>query len=290
MTASKIPTRFLLTLTLVCGQAFSYAAKPSPSPIYCNAVKTDSALNSSTSSLPKTAPANWQVKVHNTYPHRSNAFTQGLFYHQEQLFESTGHYGQSSISQININTGEIIKHRALKKSVFGEGITLWDNELIQLTWKSGQVYRYSLSDFSLQKTQKIQGEGWGITHNGQSLITSNGSAQLSFRDPLSLAEQSTLNVSYLGRPLKNLNELEWVNGCILANIWQSPYIAIIDPSTGQTNGLIDLSRIVAHEQKTGTSEVANGIAWLAENQRLLITGKYWQRIYEIELVKTPASK
>ena len=245
---------------------------------------------SSSSSLPRTAPANWQVKVHNTYPHRSNAFTQGLFYHQEQLFESTGHYGQSSISQININSGEIIQHRALNKNVFGEGITIWDNELIQLTWKSGQVYRYSLPDFSLLQTQTISGEGWGLTHNNQSLISSNGSAQLSFRDPISLAVESTLNVTYLGRPLKNLNELEWVNGCILANIWQNHSIAIIDPSSGQTTGLIDLSRIVAHEQKTGTSEVANGIAWLAESQRLLITGKYWQRIYEIELVKTPASK
>lgn len=289
MTVSKIPTRFLLTLILVCGQAFSYAAKPSPSPIHCNAVKTDSALNSS-SSLPRTAPANWQVKVHNTYPHRSNAFTQGLIVHQEQLFESTGHYGQSSISQININSGEIIQQRALNKNVFGEGITIWDNELIQLTWKSGQVYRYSLPDFSLLQTQTISGEGWGLTHNNQSLISSNGSAQLSFRDPISLAVESTLNVTYLGRPLKNLNELEWVNGCILANIWQNHSIAIIDPSSGQTTGLIDLSRIVAHEQKTGTSEVANGIAWLAESQRLLITGKYWQRIYEIELVKTPASK
>jgi len=289
MTVSKIPTRFLLTLILVCGQAFSYAAKPSPSPIHCNAVKTDSALSSS-SSLPRTAPANWQVKVHNTYPHRSNAFTQGLFYHQEQLFESTGHYGQSSISQININSGEIIQQRALNKNVFGEGITIWNNELIQLTWKSGQVYRYSLPDLSLLQTQTISGEGWGLTHNNQSLISSNGSAQLSFRDPISLAVESTLNVTYLGRPLKNLNELEWVNGCILANIWQNHSIAIIDPSSGQTTGLIDLSRIVAHEQKTGTSEVANGIAWLAESQRLLITGKYWQRIYEIELVKTPASK
>ena len=286
MTVSKIPTRFLLTLILVCGQAFSYAAKPSPSPIHCNAVKTDSTLSSSLSS----GPANWQVKVHKTYPHRSNAFTQGLIYYQEQLFESTGHYGQSSISQININSGETIQHRALNESVFGEGITIWNNELIQLTWKSGQVYRYSLPDLSLLQTQTISGEGWGLTHNNQSLISSNGSAQLSFRDPLSLAVQSTLNVTYLGRPLKNLNELEWVNGCILANIWQSTYIAIIDPSSGQTTGLIDLGRIVAHEQKTATSEVANGIAWLAESQRLLITGKYWQRIYEIELVKTPASK
>ena len=136
MIVSKMPIRFLLTLILVCGQALSYAAENNTSPIHCSAVKTDASLSSST----KAAPVKWNVKVHNTYPHRSNAFTQGLFYHQEQIFESTGQYGHSSISQINIDTGEIIQHRALKKSVFGEGITLWDNELIQLTWKSEQVF------------------------------------------------------------------------------------------------------------------------------------------------------
>ena len=276
---------------IVCGQVSSYAvdnyvqnnhaANKNASSINCNKVNTAAA---------KPAPINWQVKVHNTYPHRSNAFTQGLIYHQEQLFESTGHYGQSTISQLDLNTGETIKQLALNKNVFGEGATIWNQQLIQLTWKSGNVYRYSLPELLLEKTQSIQGEGWGITHNKQSLITSNGSAQLSFRDPISLAVESTLDITYLGRPLNNLNELEWVNGCILANIWQSQYIAIIDPTNGQTKGLIDLSRIIAHEQKTGTSEVANGIAWHAENQRLLITGKYWQRIYEIELIQKPAAK
>ncbi len=276
---------------IVCGQASSYAAdnyvashyvqNNNASSINCNKVNTAAA---------KPAPINWQVKVHNTYPHRSNAFTQGLIYHQEQLFESTGHYGQSTISQLDLNTGETIKQLALNKNVFGEGATIWNQQLIQLTWKSGNVYRYSLPDFSLLQTQTLSGEGWGLTHNNQFLINSNGSAQLSFRDPISLAVESTLNVTYLGRPLKNLNELEWVNGCILANIWQSQYIAIIDPTNGQTTGLIDLSRIIAHEQKTGTSEVANGIAWHAKNQRLLITGKYWQRIYEIELIQKPAGQ
>ena len=287
MNFSKSPTwLLLLTLIIVGGQSVAYAAEKPSVAIHCDKANAGAPDKTSSESI----PINWQVKVHKTYPHRSNAFTQGLIYYQEQLFESTGHYGQSSISQININSGETIQHRALNESVFGEGITIWNNELIQLTWKSGQVYRYSLPDLSLLQTQTISGEGWGLTHNNQSLISSNGSAQLSFRDPLSLAVQSTLDVTYLGRPLKNLNELEWVNGCILANIWQSTYIAIIDPSSGQTTGLIDLGRIVAHEQKTATSEVANGIAWLAESQRLLITGKYWQRIYEIELVKTPASK
>ena len=263
---------FTIVLLSFAADLSAFAAKNNLPTIHCDK-----------KSITKT-PATWRVKVHKSYPHRSNAFTQGLIYQQGKLFESTGHYGQSTISQLNIETGEVIKQLALNKEVFGEGITLWNQQLIQLTWKSGKVYRYSLPELTLEKTQNIQGEGWGLTHNKQSLITSNGSAQLSFRSPMSLAVESTLNVTYLGRPLNQLNELEWVNGCILANIWQSQYIAIINPTSGQTTSLIDLSRIIAHEQKTGTSEVANGIAWHAGNQRLLITGKYWQRIYEIELV------
>ena len=278
MTRSPLILFTLSLLLSLVAHLPAYADNKDLSPIHCN--------NSSAN----TAPISWQIKVHKTYPHRSNAFTQGLIYHQEQLFESTGHYGQSTISQLDLNTGETIKQLALNKNVFGEGATIWNQQLIQLTWKSGNVYRYSLPDFSLLQTQTLSGEGWGLTHNNQFLISSNGSAQLSFRDPISLAVESTLDITYLGRPLNNLNELEWVNGCILANIWQSQYIAIIDSTNGQTTGLIDLSRIIAHEQKTGTSEVANGIAWHAENQRLLITGKYWQRIYEIELIQKPAAK
>ena len=267
----------LFSLLFCCALPLqAYAGSNKPSPIHC-------ATSNITSSMTKT-PTTWHVKVHKSYPHRSNAFTQGLIYHQDTLFESTGHYGQSTISQLDLTSGKIIKQLPLSDNVFGEGTTIWNEQLIQLTWKSGAVYRYSLPAMTLEQTQTIQGEGWGLTHNNQSLITSNGSAQLSFRNPLSLAVESTLNVTYLGRPLKKLNELEWVNGCVLANIWQSHYIAIIDPTSGQTTSLIDLSRIIAHEQKTGTSEVANGIAWHAANQRLLITGKYWQRIYEIELV------
>lgn len=271
MTSTPLVLLALLLLSLATHSP-AYADKNNLPIIHCNKNNTNK------------TPMTWGVKIHNTYPHRSTAFTQGLIYQQGKLFESTGHYGQSTVSHLDIETGEVIKQLALDKDTFGEGITLWHQQLIQLTWKSGKVYRYSLPELTLEKTQDIQGEGWGITHNTQSLITSNGSAQLSFRDPITLAVESTVNVSYLGRPLKKLNELEWVNGCVLANIWQSRFIAIINPTSGQTTGLINLGRIVAHEQKTGTSEVANGIAWLADKQRLLVTGKYWQHIYEIELV------
>ncbi|MGB2271594.1 MAG: glutaminyl-peptide cyclotransferase [Pseudomonadales bacterium] len=264
---------FLFSLPLQFSAASSHAAT-----IQCDKLSAD------------TIPTTWIVRVNNTYPHNSSAFSQGLIYHDGHLFESTGHYGQSTVSKIHLKSGKNIKQIALDDTVFGEGLTIWQDQIIQLTWKAGQVYRYSLADLVLEQTQRISGEGWGITHDHQHLITSDGTAQLSFRDPTSLAVQSTIDVTYLGRPLKNLNELEWVNNCLLANIWQSQYIAIIDPASGQTTALIDLSRIIAHEQKTGTSEVANGIAWLADNQRLLITGKYWQRIYEIELIERSTAK
>ena len=264
---------FVLSLLLQLSAASSYAAT-----IQCDKLPANK------------TPTTWSVRVKNTYPHSSSAFSQGLIYHDGYIFESTGHYGQSTVSKIHLKSGKNIKQIKLDDTVFGEGLTVWQDQIIQLTWKSGQVYRYSLADLALEQTQSISGEGWGITHNHQHLITSNGTAQLSYRDPTSLAVQSTIDVTYLGRPLKNLNELEWVNNCLLANIWQSQYIAIIDPVSGQTTALIDLSRIIAHEQKTGTSEVANGIAWLADNQRLLITGKYWQRIYEIELIERSTAK
>lgn len=264
---------FIFSLPLQFSAASSHAAT-----IQCDKLSAD------------TIPTTWIVRVNNTYPHNSSAFSQGLIYHDGHLFESTGHYGQSTVSKIHLKSGKNIKQIELDDTVFGEGLTIWQDQIIQLTWKAGQVYRYSLADLVLEQTQRISGEGWGITHDHQHLITSDGTAQLSFRDPTSLAVQSTIDVTYLGRPLKNLNELEWVNNCLLANIWQSQYIAIIDPASGQTTALIDLSRIIAHEQKTGTSEVANGIAWLADNQRLLITGKYWQRIYEIELIERSTAK
>ena len=264
---------FLFSLPLQFSAASSHAAT-----IQCDKLSAD------------TIPTTWIVRVNKTYPHNSSAFSQGLIYHDGHLFESTGHYGQSTVSKIHLKSGKNIKQIELDDTVFGEGLTIWQDQIIQLTWKAGQVYRYSLADLVLEQTQRISGEGWGITHDHQHLITSDGTAQLSFRDPTSLTVQSTIDVTYLGRPLKNLNELEWVNNCLLANIWQSQYIAIIDPASGQTTALIDLSRIIAHEQKTGTSEVANGIAWLADNQRLLITGKYWQRIYEIELIERSTAK
>ncbi len=237
----------------------------------------------------KTPPPNLPYKVRATYPHSTNAYTQGLVYHQGYIYESTGQYGHSSVSQIDLISGKRLQTQALAKKYFGEGLTIWQKQLIQLTWKSGKVFLYHLNHLKpiinpQVPVLSIEGEGWGITHNGKSLVTSNGSEYLSFRDPETLMVQSTVKITYLGRPLKKLNELEWVNGCVLANIWQSQYIAVINPNTGITEGLIDLKRIIAHEKKLGSAGVANGIALLTGTQRLLVTGKNWRHVYEIDLL------
>jgi glutamine cyclotransferase len=231
------------------------------------------------------APVRLIYKLHQLYPHRTTAFSQGLIYHEGDIYESTGQYGQSSVSQLDLKTAAVKQSYALDKKFFGEGLTLWQDQLIQLSWKSGKVFRYALKDLTLVETQTISGEGWGITQNGESLITSNGSSTLSFRNPKTLAIEKTLAVNVGGRPLKQLNELEWVNGCILANIWQSQFIAVINPQNGETISLIDLSPIILHEQKAGTKGVANGVALIPESQHLLITGKNWRGVYELEILQ-----
>lgn len=247
-----------------------------------NAIHCTSNMESAKGSA---APVRLIYKVHQLYPHRIAAFSQGLIYHDGDIYESTGQYGQSTISQLDLKTAAVKQSYALDKTFFAEGLTLWQDQLIQLSWKSEKVFRYSLKDLTLVETQTINGEGWGITHNGESLITSNGSSTLSFRNPKTLAIEKTLEVSVSGRPLKHLNELEWVNGCILANIWQSQFIAVINPQHGETTSLIDLTPLILHEQKAGTKGVANGIALIPESQHLLVTGKNWRGIYELEILQ-----
>ena len=225
------------------------------------------------------------------YPHRTDAFSQGLIYREGYIYESTGLYGQSSISKIKLGETTALIETALKETYFGEGLTQYNNEFIQLTWKSGDVLRYTIdtaqpqghSRFQLNKVQKIEGEGWGVTFDGSAIITSNGSAQLTYRDPETLKPQKLLDVTAIGRPLKNLNELEWVDGCLYANIWRSDTIAVIDPNSGNATHTIDLSPIAQKERKLYNVDVANGIAYRPENGNLLVTGKNWRFIYELEL-------
>lgn len=243
------------------------------------------ALSCNNISLPRNSlPPTIHYEVVNRYPHSTVAFTQGLDYHNGILVESTGLYGQSTLSASRLGDPQPLNTITLDDSLFGEGATLYNNEIIQLTWKSGRAFRYRADDLSLLNEYRISGEGWGITHNKHQLITSDGSATLTFRNPETLEAEKQLGVTFAGRLLKNINELEWVNGCVLANVWQTDTIAVIDPDSGTTVYTIDLSALAKPEKLQNPQHVANGIAWREDNGNLLVTGKNWQYIYELELL------
>ena len=268
---------FYLTLSmtyLLTLQASASAADASVLPLDCTQDRASTDINA------------LAYRVIHSYPHRTSAFTQGLVYQNGNIYESTGGYGQSSIAEIQLNDGKLIQQQAIDETLFGEGLTLWQDQLIQLTWHSGKVLRYLKKDFSPLPPQSIKTEGWGLTHDGHHFINSDGSDTLYYRDPKSFKLVKSIRVSYLNRPLRKLNELEWVDQCLLANIWQSPRIAVIQPSNGKVLGFIDLSPIIKREQRQSSAGVANGIAVMPGEQSLLITGKNWQRIYQLQFQAT----
>lgn len=222
-------------------------------------------------------------KVVRSYPHDSQAFTQGLFFHDGSLFEGTGLRGRSSIRKVEIETGKVLQQVDLPPEVFGEGITRWGDRLIGLTWTEQTAYVLDLKTFKLWRKFSYAGEGWGITHNERELIMSDGTAELRFLDPLTFKELRRVRVTAGGRPVDQLNELEWVNGQVFANIWQTDRIARIDPKTGNVLGWIDLTGLLPASQRTGQDDVLNGIAYDAAKKRLFVTGKLWPRLFEIQL-------
>ena len=222
--------------------------------------------------------------VAHAYPHDPGAFTEGLFYQGGVLYESTGLEGHSFIRKVKLETGKVIQQRPIDKKYFGEGIVAWKGKLVELTWRSEIGFTYDLAGFKPRGQFHYPGEGWALTHDGHRLIMSDGTPQLRFLDPETLAETGRLDVTLNGRPLAMLNELEWVKGEIWANVWQTNYIVRIDPKTGAVTGVIDLSPLMAQEQAKGRPiDVLNGIAYDAEHDRLFVTGKLWPDLYEIKL-------
>jgi glutamine cyclotransferase len=221
--------------------------------------------------------------VQRTYPHDPKAFTQGLQFLDGDLYEGTGLNGRSSIRRVKLETGEVLQERAVPKEYFGEGIVVWKSELIELTWRSEVAFVYDKTTFAPTRTFKYAGEGWGLTHDGTSLIMSDGSAELRVLDPATFAERRRIKVTAAGAPVINLNELEFVKGEIFANIWQTDTIARISPATGQVIGWIDLRGLLTAAESRGV-DVLNGIAYDAARDRLLVTGKLWPKIFEITLV------
>ncbi|MBA7569025.1 hypothetical protein ES708_10762 [subsurface metagenome] len=225
----------------------------------------------------------YTYKVINAYPHDRSAFTQGLVFEDGVLYEGTGLYGYSTLRRVKLETGEILQIRELPPQFFGEGVTIYGNKIIQLTWRSHIGFVYDKYSFKLLKKFNYPDEGWGITYDGKHLIMSDGTATLHFLDPETFEEINQIEVSANKIPITRINELEYIQGEIYANIWQTERIARIDPLTGQVICWIDLKGILSPEDHSETVDVLNGIAYDAKNNRLFVTGKFWPKIFEIEL-------
>jgi glutaminyl-peptide cyclotransferase len=222
-------------------------------------------------------------KIVKTYPHDRQAFTQGLQYVNGVLYEGTGQNGQSGIRKVNLETGEVLQRQPLDAKYFGEGITVWGDTLLQLTWQSEIGFVYDLKTFKQVKTFTYPGQGWGLTHDGARLIMSDGSSALRFLDPKTLKETGRLTVRDGASPVEQLNELEVVKGEVFANVWQTHRIARISPKTGLVTGWVDLAGILDPREAVGT-DVLNGIAYDAAGDRLFVTGKWWPKLFEIKIV------
>ena len=236
---------------------------------------------------PASAETPWSVvKI---YPHDPEAFTEGLFFLDGALYESTGLEGQSEIRKVALKSGKILQRRVVKPPYFGEGIAHWGDRIISLTWRHRPGFVWSLKDMSPIGDFRYEGEGWGLTQDGRSLIMSDGTAQLRFIDPETLTEERRITVTWNGRTVPRLNELEWVKGEIWANIWYDTRIARIDPATGAVIDWIDLAPLLKAAGVTDREAVANGIAYDAAKDRVFVTGKNWPKLFEIKVERQDGS-
>ncbi len=224
-------------------------------------------------------------RVRNSYPHDPQAFTQGLLHHGGSLYESTGGWGNSTLRQVELETGRVLRSRTLSSDFFAEGLSLWGDRLIQLTWREGKGFLCARDDLAPLATFSYRGEGWGLTHDHRRLIMSDGTSFLRFFDPESLRETGQMQVRAGKVPVSRLNELEFVDGQIFANIWETDFIARIDPATGQVVGWIDLRGLLPAKDRPPGTDVLNGIAYDPIQDRLFVTGKNWPKVFEIELVE-----
>ena len=220
----------------------------------------------------------------NSYPHNINSFTQGLVYHEGYLFEGTGKNGQSSLSKISLEDGEVLMSKSMSQRYFGEGIEIVDDKIYQLTWQSHIVFVHDKETFESIESHYNATQGWGLAYDGSHLILSDGTATLQFIDPRTFVPVRKIEVSLAGNAISQLNELEYINGEVWANVWQTDFILRIDPISGEVNSIVDLTGL-SEQTRLGSSEaVLNGIAWDADAERLFVTGKHWANLFEIELI------
>lgn len=238
-----------------------------------------------TGDAPPARTPTYIAEVLNSWPHDPDAYTQGLLFEDGKLFESTGLVGKSSIREVDLVSGRVLRKKDVPEPYFGEGIVIMGNDLYEVTWTSGEAFVYDAKTFEKKGQFKYEGEGWGLTTDGSSIVMSDGTAAIRFRDPKTFAVTKSITVTDNGTPVPQLNELEWVKGEIWANVYQSDQIARIDPATGHVNGWIDLAGLLPLIDRTGKEDVLNGIAYDAKTDRYIVTGKLWPRMYEIRLKK-----
>lgn len=273
---------------IVTGCGTPQASAPTASPATSDPAQQTAAIPRTT---PAPAPEAPKPVTRQTYeivrqvPHDIAAFTQGLFFHDGVLFESTGRYGESQVRKLDPATGDLLAVQNLPEAVFGEGSARWGDKMIVLTWRSGSGFVVDLDTLEPIGGFSYPGEGWGLTANDRHLIQSNGSNQLLFLDPETYKITKRVRVTLDGKPLSNLNELEWIDGEIWANVWQADQIVRIDPESGHVIGIIDLTDLFpANEREVPLDDVLNGIAYDAANNRIFVTGKHWPTLFEIRIV------
>ena len=300
MAAANIPNRCsirgllavaLLALLQFCdrepGSILPFTTSARAAPNEAASLKTDTAPSAKTS--PESL-AMYECEVVHTWPHDRAAFTQGLVFVDGYLLESTGLKGRSSLRKVEVESGRLRQQFRLSEEYFAEGLAVIGSNIFQLTWQNGKCFVYDLATFNKKSEFSYSGEGWGLTTDGRALIMSDGSERLRFLDPMTFKATRTITVAASGRPLKRLNELEYVKGEIFANIWGTDLIARIDPATGRVLGLIDCSRLLSLTDYDTTTDVLNGIAYDSRSGRLFVTGKHWPKLFEVRLKPKPAAR
>jgi glutaminyl-peptide cyclotransferase len=253
-----------------------------PALLSCNSAAKQVSNQSTAQSEPATAKR-ISYEVVDSFPHDPDAFLQGLVWHEGGFYESTGLYGESTLRRVEFPSGKVLKKIHLAPDMFGEGVALVGDHLVQITWQTHRGFVYDRDTFRLIREFSYGTEGWGITYDGNSLIMSDGSSALTYLDPQTYQPVKKLNVTMNGRPVLELNELEFIEGEIWSNVWQTDTILRIDPQTGRVTSYIDMRGVLPREFRTGREDVLNGIAYDAEHKRIFISGKKWPRIIEIKL-------
>ncbi|WP_417915090.1 glutaminyl-peptide cyclotransferase [Candidatus Electronema sp. JM] len=233
---------------------------------------------------PNAGPTQLTAVIVSEYPHDQTAFTQGLVWDTNAMYESTGLFGQSSLRRVDLASGKVLQRRNYGSQFFAEGLAVFGDSLYQLTWSNGVIFQYAKDSFDLRRTFPWPHEGWGITHDGSSLIISDGSATLYFLAPDDMSERRRVTVRDRGREITRLNELEYVNGSVYANVWHEERIAVINPADGAVTAWIDLSAVCARMRSGNPEAVLNGIMYDAAADRLIVTGKLWPALFAVKTV------